>query len=299
MPSKGRAKSAAGNYAGTSALPSVPTAHTADSTRPSLSSTLDGIDELLIKTGESSAACRPKTLRMRVTSRQSSRETLQMTAGPGSDQSALRAKRCFPPVSNHNIIYANCTAISVEVPREPLQFTKLADDTWPRTLFPAITSPRIRTHDRSGNANSPPKSPSLTRKLRRVRTAPLTPAPNAPCQDSATADGREFVRTATALRRKKLLSQISLTKTVGGSRDLTSLEPPDEDELSKIQEKARDASRAGDNACAASICIRGIKLYGEEVCRWCADSIAITALSLCAINNPEFSVVNCNANTYF
>ena len=267
MPNKGRAKSAAGNYAATSMLPSVPAAHTAESMNPSLSSTLDGIDELLMNTGESSAACRPKALRMRVKSRQSSRETLQMMAGPGSDQSALRAKRCFPPVNNHNIIYAHCTAISVEVPREPLQFTNAEDATWPRKFFPATTSPRIRTHNRSGNVNSsPPKSPSL--KLRRVRTAPLTPAPNATCQDSETADGREFVRTATALRRKNLLSPTSLTEAVERSRVLTSLEPPDEDdELCEVEEKARDASRAGDNARAASICIRGIELYGEEVCR--------------------------------
>ena len=266
MPNKGRAKSATGNYAGASALPSVPAAHTTDSINPSLSSTLDGIDELLTKTGESSAACRPKTLRMRVKSRQSSRETLQMTAEPGSDQSALRAKRCLPPVNNHNIIYSHCTAMSVEVPREPLQFTNAEDATWSPNVCPATTSPRIRTHNRSGNVNSSPRKGERL-KLRRVRTAPLTPVPNATCRDSATADGRKIARTATALRRKSLLSQTSLAEAIERSQVLTSLEPPDEDELCDVEEKARDASRAGDNARAASICIRGIELHGEEVCR--------------------------------
>jgi len=43
------------------------------------------------------------------------------------------------------------------------------------------------------------------------------------------------------------------------------LDDSDEDDLQEVEEKARDASRAGDNARAASICIRGIKLHGEEV----------------------------------
>jgi len=236
--SKARAKSAAGNYAagGTSMLPAVPAAHKADPSKDkSLSSTLDGIDELLMDS--SNAGKLPKPLKLRALSRPTSRSAQQKPPGSSSEQS--KGPQDSP-------LY---TPMSVEVPREPLRFSSTEDAAWPRKALAASTSAKTRKRAGTVTPNSPPKSPSQKHMLRRrSRTASVSINDNASSRaletQAATADDAVIENPPPASIR---------------------LDDSDEDDLQEVEEKARDASRAGDNARAASICIRGIKLHGEEV----------------------------------
>ena len=229
--SKPRAKSAAGNYAA-SMLPSVPAAHKADHARGmSLSSTLDGIDELLTKSSNSGKL--PKSLKLRAPGRPTSRTTLRKPPGLSSDQ---------PKSSQDSLAY---TPMSVEVPREPLRFSSTEDAAWPRNAL-AANSAKMRRRASTANLHSPPKSPSQKHGLRRrSRIASLINlnAPSPALTQTATADDAAIENPPAVIR----------------------LDDSDEDELQEVEEKARDACRTGDNARAASICIRGIQLYGEEV----------------------------------
>jgi hypothetical protein len=52
-------------------------------------------------------------------------------------------------------------------------------------------------------------------------------------------------------------------------------------ELIEVEQQAREAAKAGDNGRAASICLQGIDLFGEEVCTSARIVLRTTASQKC------------------
>jgi len=191
----------------------------------SLSSTLDGIDALLVN----SEATRSKLRNAK-----------------------SKAGKVLPPITSSG------SPMTAKVPNEPLTFSAgalfdspqvdVTTDRKPRRVMPSSNPGKARTKTSKPRSSSPSRTqPSGSRGSK---------------TSGGAAESRETLQMEKSVRKESIetYSQPSVVEEVGA--DAYPERP--EKELHDVEMQARDAARVGDNALAAQICLDAIKLFGEE-----------------------------------